>query len=249
MPVPSSINDLSTTAGSNSPGGGEAPTTADDYIRAHASFIATLRDGKVDKAGTVTPTANQPMGGYKHTGAGTATAAGNYVVWNQTGVKFPAMGIGTASSSWGGTGVYAVDIAARGAVYGNASSVSVAANTYYDGSNNRAKETAAGALLEVGAGTITAYTMASVSAGATQPLTSRLQIKANGQTRFLPLSSDPSGAEAGDVYYSSTTGGLRYYSGNSASWEDRPGAEVVTTVADTLSIVNPRAHISRALQG
>lgn len=44
MPVPASINDLSTTAGNNSPAGSESPTTTDDYLRAHASFIATVRD-------------------------------------------------------------------------------------------------------------------------------------------------------------------------------------------------------------
>lgn len=49
MPVPSTINDLSTTAGSNSPGGGENPfPDLDNYLRAHASFIAALRDGKLD---------------------------------------------------------------------------------------------------------------------------------------------------------------------------------------------------------
>lgn len=46
MPVPASINDLSTTAGSNYPAGSESPETLDDYQRAHASFIAQLRDGK-----------------------------------------------------------------------------------------------------------------------------------------------------------------------------------------------------------
>lgn len=46
MPVPSSIDDLSQTAGSNSPPGSESPTTADDYLRSYASFIALLRDGK-----------------------------------------------------------------------------------------------------------------------------------------------------------------------------------------------------------
>lgn len=45
MPVPSAISDLSQTASSNSPAGSESPTTADDYFRAHASFIARLRDG------------------------------------------------------------------------------------------------------------------------------------------------------------------------------------------------------------
>lgn len=44
MPVPATINDLSTTAGNNSPAGSESPTLTDDYLRRHASFIATLRD-------------------------------------------------------------------------------------------------------------------------------------------------------------------------------------------------------------
>jgi len=46
MPLPSSINDLSQTAGSNSPPGSESPTTADDYLRTYASYIAQHRDGK-----------------------------------------------------------------------------------------------------------------------------------------------------------------------------------------------------------
>lgn len=45
MPVPSSIDDLSQTPASNSPAGSEFLTTADDYLRAHAAFIAELRDG------------------------------------------------------------------------------------------------------------------------------------------------------------------------------------------------------------
>ena len=49
MPVPSSINDLSTTAASNSPSGGENPfPDLDNHIRADRSFIAQLRDGKLD---------------------------------------------------------------------------------------------------------------------------------------------------------------------------------------------------------
>jgi hypothetical protein len=46
MPVPSSIADLSQTAGSNYPAGSESPITTDDYLRTHAAFIAMLRDGK-----------------------------------------------------------------------------------------------------------------------------------------------------------------------------------------------------------
>lgn len=49
MPVPASINDLSTTAASNSPSGGENPfPDLDNFLRVHASFIAALRDGKLD---------------------------------------------------------------------------------------------------------------------------------------------------------------------------------------------------------
>lgn len=44
MPIPASINDLSTTAGSNSPAGSESPSLIDDYLRTYASYIALLRD-------------------------------------------------------------------------------------------------------------------------------------------------------------------------------------------------------------
>jgi hypothetical protein len=54
MPVPSSINDLSTTASSNSPPGSESPATLDDYLRAHASFTAQLRDFRAADAANIT---------------------------------------------------------------------------------------------------------------------------------------------------------------------------------------------------
>lgn len=46
MPVPTSITELSQTAGSNSPAGTDNVSTADDHIRALAAFIAQLRDGE-----------------------------------------------------------------------------------------------------------------------------------------------------------------------------------------------------------
>ncbi|MCD6674835.1 MAG: phage tail protein [Burkholderiaceae bacterium] len=43
MPVPTAITDLSTTASANSPAGSDAVfPSLDDYLRAHASFIAQL---------------------------------------------------------------------------------------------------------------------------------------------------------------------------------------------------------------
>ena len=45
MPVPTTIDQLSTTAASNYPSGSDSPATLDDVQRAHASFIAQIRDG------------------------------------------------------------------------------------------------------------------------------------------------------------------------------------------------------------
>ncbi|WP_288253754.1 hypothetical protein [uncultured Hydrogenophaga sp.] len=46
MPVPSSIDQLNQTPGSNAPAGSESPALLDDYIRTVFAFIATLRDGQ-----------------------------------------------------------------------------------------------------------------------------------------------------------------------------------------------------------
>lgn len=48
--------------------------------------------------------------------------------------------------------------------------------------------------------------------------TERFRYKTTGQVRFYPVSSAPSGAEAGDVYYDNTTNKLRCYNGT--SWND-----------------------------
>jgi len=54
MPLPTLITDLSTTAASNWPAGSDTPATLDDTQRAHAAFIAQLRDGTGFTAGSVT---------------------------------------------------------------------------------------------------------------------------------------------------------------------------------------------------
>jgi hypothetical protein len=53
MPVPTSITDLSTTAASNYPAASEAPIDGDNYLRAHASFIA---QNYANKATIASPT-------------------------------------------------------------------------------------------------------------------------------------------------------------------------------------------------
>ena len=45
MPVPTTIDQLSTTAASNYPAGTDSPATLDDVQRAHGAFIAQIRDG------------------------------------------------------------------------------------------------------------------------------------------------------------------------------------------------------------
>jgi hypothetical protein len=73
----------------------------------------------------------------------------------------------------------------------------------------------------------------------------RMAVKANGQVRFLPISTDPAGAEAGDVYYNSTANVLRY--NNGTTWNDMavssstytPTLTAVTNVSSsTASVLN-----------
>lgn len=52
MPVPSTIDELDPIAGNNYPSGSDSPATIDNYLRAHAAFIAQLDDGKPDNNGT-----------------------------------------------------------------------------------------------------------------------------------------------------------------------------------------------------
>jgi hypothetical protein len=46
----------------------------------------------------------------------------------------------------------------------------------------------------------------------------RVRVKGAGQVRFFPLAADPAGAEAGDVYYNSTSNKLKCYNGT--TWND-----------------------------
>lgn len=55
MPLPTLITDLSTTAASNFPSGSDSPSVLDDVQRAHAAFIAQLRDRIVFPVGTRLP--------------------------------------------------------------------------------------------------------------------------------------------------------------------------------------------------
>lgn len=65
MPVPTSISELSTTPGSNSPSGSDAPSVLDDHQRTAYAFIRTLSDTKAATADSVLLTGNQTIAGVK----------------------------------------------------------------------------------------------------------------------------------------------------------------------------------------
>ncbi len=56
-----------------------------------------------------------------------------------------------------------------------------------------------------------------IATGSTTPV-ERAVVKSTGQVRFVPLAADPAGAEAGDVYYNSTSNKLKCYNGT--TWND-----------------------------
>lgn len=88
MPVPASIDDLSTTPGSNSPAGSESPGLIDDYLRTISAFVAQLRD-----ADAVLRTADRAISSHGvrmsvPTASVTATLAADEIVCKGTGVSW-----------------------------------------------------------------------------------------------------------------------------------------------------------------
>lgn len=60
-------------------------TISSTWANSTLSDIATALTQSLAKDGQTVPTANLPMGGYKHTGAGDAVGAGQYLVYGQDG--------------------------------------------------------------------------------------------------------------------------------------------------------------------
>jgi len=90
MPTPTVITDLSQTAASNYPAGTDSPSVLDDVQRAHAAFIALLRDGKGQSSvQTIAGGGTTDIGGVNSqfvevTGTPIITSFGT----NYTGVRF-----------------------------------------------------------------------------------------------------------------------------------------------------------------
>jgi hypothetical protein len=121
MPVPTLITDLSTTAASNYPAGTEAPNVIDDTLRAHAAFIAQLRDGPVTLAlGSVTAPAYSFVG---DTNTGWYAPAADTLAGTTGGVeRFRIASTGavsvTPTSSLSGASAFSVDGTYSGNIVG-----------------------------------------------------------------------------------------------------------------------------------
>jgi hypothetical protein len=101
MAVPTQISDLSTTIGSNSPAGSDAPTQGDDNIRAAFGLIRQYVGlaGDVATASTITPTVSYGAAGL--TGTTTVTAISSTGSW--AGRRFAWWHKGTHQFTHSGT--------------------------------------------------------------------------------------------------------------------------------------------------
>lgn len=155
MPVPSSITELSTTPGSNYPTGTESPSSLDDYLRAHAAFIA---QNYADRT---------PVGVVQHF-AGTAAPAGWLACTGQavSRTTYEALfaAIGTTWGAGDGTTTFnlppadrmligAGGLYAAGAVGGNANAIVVAHTHTASAGTQTANHTHSGVTNEAGAHT------------------------------------------------------------------------------------------------
>jgi hypothetical protein len=94
MPVPAAITDLSTVAASNSPAGGDTVTpNLDNYLRAHASFIA---QNYTDKAPKASPTFTGTVTTAAIAASGNVTAPNFFITTSGTGSS-GSTGFSTAS--------------------------------------------------------------------------------------------------------------------------------------------------------
>ena len=100
MPTPTLITELSTTASSNYPAGTESPIVLDDVQRAHAAFIAQLRDDPTANIVTPVPVADGGTGAATSAAAPWALKGANTDI---TSLSAPALGAATATTAAGGT--------------------------------------------------------------------------------------------------------------------------------------------------
>lgn len=153
MPVPSSINDLSSTPGSNSPPGSESPSLIDDYLRAHAAFLAALRDGKVSLTG--------------------AYADPSWIT-SLSGAKLSAGSVAAAALAAGAVTTAKFDATAKAPYAGAADSAATAANA------SAIADGAVSSAAKLGSGVVTAAKLDGAQSGAAPIYAARAWVNFNG---------------------------------------------------------------------
>jgi hypothetical protein len=220
MPIPTSINDLSLTAASNSPAGSETITLADDYLRVYASYIAALRNVVLSASadlntqnaaysGTLTG-----LTGIVNIGAGQfyKDAGGNVGFGTTAPVK--KLTIQTAPAAGPVIGLNINN------PYGYGSGVGVAgAGIRFTHSPNDAGTTGVIAdiygISEGETGSTQGALVFATRNGASEVTTEHMRIKSAGQINLTPVSGLPTGA-AGDIAYDLSTS--KHYGHNGTVW-------------------------------
>ena len=90
MPIPSTIADLSTTAGSNSPAGSDPPTEGDNYLRAIQAILKTADNDRI-AASAALAAADASFSAYLGT---TSTAAAGAALVGYSPARAYAGGLG-----------------------------------------------------------------------------------------------------------------------------------------------------------
>lgn len=235
MPVPNAITDLSTIAASNSPAGTEPVITADDYLRTHASFLRQLYD--LLKAASGALSVGQTIATDIGIGVSPSTYGGKLAVYAGDVVMADSGTISAVSapriSSSGQSLVVKTNNGAGAAagvlwVDGNGSlgiGTAVPATPLHVSSPTgevRFQNTTSGSAFASFRDSTTSSIPWIGGAGddlkAVTNTNERIRIKGTGQVRLVPLASDPAGAQAGDMYFNSTTNKHRGYNGT--TWND-----------------------------
>lgn len=176
MPIPAVISDLSPIIGTGpapnggQPGGGENPSTFDDYLRAYGAFIAQLRAGSgFANSGAFRIPFFDASGGWSSSADFVRDASGNVGV----GGAPPAWQAGWRALQVGGSGA--------GSLYsiGVVGQVGLSANQFNDGTNKYAA-TGFSTLYQQADGAHTWFTAPSGTAGAAITFTERMRIDASG---------------------------------------------------------------------
>jgi len=159
-----------TQLGANPVTGTPSSTT---YLRGDGTW-ATVSGG--GGSGTVNSGTQYQLGYYATTG--TAISGNSGIVTDANG----NLGLGTTPSAWG-SGRPVIEMNSSGAAYivnNNTGSLSIQNNSYYNGFNNVAKVTGVGSSYAQYQGSHLFYSIASVSAGATQTFTQTMTLDSSG---------------------------------------------------------------------